>query len=98
MEHPSGPIHAVVSKEVLQEHFGASDEPEDWLATYRKHEVSINETLINLSLGAMETQQHPWGMVSESLSVSLGAADKVNLRRVFWCTPSSSGSPSDVSR
>lgn len=46
VEHPEGPIQAVVSREVLQADFGAEDDPASWLRTYRDHAPTIDQAII----------------------------------------------------
>ncbi|RZL04281.1 MAG: DUF1488 family protein [Rubrivivax sp.] len=41
-------VKAVILKEALEKHFGASAEPEDWLRAYQKHRILIDGAALNL--------------------------------------------------
>ncbi|MGH6647948.1 DUF1488 family protein [Aquabacterium sp.] len=41
-------LKAVILKEALERHFGASAEPDDWIRAYRQHQALIDEAALVL--------------------------------------------------
>jgi uncharacterized protein DUF1488 len=41
-------VKAVILKEALERHFGASTEPKDWIRAYRRHQNFIDDAALRL--------------------------------------------------